>query len=157
MERLLGLSVGGDAAVDIASIPVRMEQGGVHLDLHPASWLDCDPPEVKTPHRTDHDSWNASERDITEEAVDEAPPSETSHDQPRYDTTREIHLFPTGRLSQHRHVQRVASWWHMLSLSKAAVSNRRALTVQRSVLRSAPPTSSASSTRAHSLLRSEMA
>ena len=58
-------------------------------------------------------------------------------------------VLPSSNSShRHRHVQRVASRWHMLSLSKAAVSNRPVLTVQRSVVRSAPSTSSTSSTRA---------
>ena len=67
-------------------------------------------------------------------------------------------VLPSSNSShRHRHVQRVASRWHMLSLSKAAVSNRPVLTVQHSVVRSAPSTSSTSSTRAHSLLRTDMA
>jgi hypothetical protein len=67
-------------------------------------------------------------------------------------------VLPSSNSShRHRHMRRVASRWHMLSLSEAAVSNRPALTVQRSVVRSAPSTSSTSSTRAHSLLRTDMA
>jgi hypothetical protein len=58
-------------------------------------------------------------------------------------------VLPSSKLShRHRHMQRVASWWHMLSLSKVAVSNRPAPTVQHSIVRSAPSTSSSSSTRA---------
>ncbi len=109
MNRHLDIGNSGDSAVDTASAAVGIDPGSVHLGPHEPSRPGPDLLHVVAIHLADHDLWNASDRDITEEALADAAANQADHQRSDRHFPSEIHLLQTNRLSRHTHVQQVGS------------------------------------------------
>ena len=105
MELLLITGIGGDPALDTASVPIGIEPGTVHLEFHTPSQPKPHLLQVKTTDRTYHRIRNVSNRHITEHLPTHVPVNHTDRHRTIQHPLPEIHLFPTDRLSRHTHVQ----------------------------------------------------